>query len=552
MLAGLGSIRIAHKIPLLVIISSLLLALAIGVTTYFQAQTLAHDSNREKLFGVLAAKETALKEYLEGVSADINSLATNKTVTLAQSKLTRTFKKEKGAKLDALRNLYATDAPADERKQVVHAKDKSSYSKTHRSNHAWFLNHLTANGYQDLYLFDKKGNLIYSVLKEADFLHNFKTGPYKDSHLGEIFDKAIAAAKGSQFFMDFAPYTASNDAMAAFIAQPIYRGEDLLGVIAIQLNSSKLDHIMQNVVGLGNTGETYIAGSDGYWRSNSRLSDEIAFMKFKAPEKIVNAISENERGFGTFTNWQGVKVDAVYTPMEFLGTRWASIAEQAETEIEAPIHQMRLLMIGITLILLVIVIAVAVLVSRGITRPLTVMTGSMAKLAEGELNVEIPDRDSQDEIGKMAGALKIFRKNALERHKLREEQEIAANNREARAKKLNELVNEFSLKMRDSVENVSHSASNMNSTASDMANNAQGADQQAKEAANASNSASSNVQTAAAAAEELSASIQEINQRVAHSTTITSQASNEAQSTNDQVNGLVATADRIGEVVDLI
>ena len=93
MLGVFGSLRISHKIPLLVIISSLLLALAIGVTNYFQARELAHNSNLEKLRGVLSAKEVAITDYLEGVSADLESLATNKTVGLAMSKLNRQFKK---------------------------------------------------------------------------------------------------------------------------------------------------------------------------------------------------------------------------------------------------------------------------------------------------------------------------------------------------------------------------------------------------------------------------------------------------------------------------
>ena len=381
---------------------------------------------------------------------------------------------------------------------------------------------------------------------------NFQEGPLKDSALGQAFRDAFAAQPGEKFFYDFAPYAGNDGAKAAFLSQPIYRGNDVIGVIAIQLTVAKLDHVMKRAVGLGETGETYLAGSDGLWRNNSRLSDEPAFMSFKADDEVLQAVAGGERGFGTFNSWRGNAVEAAYAPLDFLGTRWAVIAEQAADEIEAPLNQMRNLMIIITLVLLVIVIAVAFLVSRGITRPLTAMTASMGDLAEGKLDVEIPDQDKQDEIGAMARALLIFKENAEERRRMRAEQEQETQQREERAKALNDLVNQFSLTMQQSVESVASSAGNMSDTASDMAHNAEDADRQAKEAANASNSASSNVQTAAAAAEELSASIQEINQRVSHSTTISSKAADEARTTNDQVTGLVDTADRIGEVVNLI
>ncbi|RED49761.1 methyl-accepting chemotaxis protein [Aestuariispira insulae] len=553
MLGVFGSLRISHKIPLLVIISSLLLALAIGLTTYFQAQELAHESNRQKLSGVLAAKEQAVSDYLGGVTADLNSLATNKTVSLALAKLTRHLKKElKANKIDALRQAYATSAPVEERKKVEFAEDGSSYSKTHRSNHEWFLNHITANSYEDLYLFDDDGNMVYSVIKEPDFGHNFVNGPFKDTKLGEAYRNAFSAADGTQFFFDFAPYDGSGGQMAAFMSQPIYRADDVIGVIAIRLNVINLDKIMTNVVGLGQTGETYLAGADGLWRSNSRLSSEPAFMSFQAAPAIVEAVRANEGGFGTFTNWRGNPVEAAFAPIDFLGAKWALVAEQASEEVEAPIDHMRNLMVIITLVLLLIVIAIAFLVSRGITRPLTAMTTSMGALAEGSLDVEIPDQNRQDEIGAMARALLIFKENAEERRRLRDEQEEETKKRVEQAKALNDLVNQFSVTMQQSVETVAASAGTMSDTATDMARNAEDAERQAKEAANASNSASSNVQTAAAAAEELSASIQEINQRVSSSTNISSQAAGEAKSTNEQVNGLVATAERIGEVVNLI
>jgi methyl-accepting chemotaxis protein len=71
-------------------------------------------------------------------------------------------------------------------------------------------------------------------------------------------------------------------------------------------------------------------------------------------------------------------------------------------------------------------------------------------------------------------------------------------------------------------------------------------------AAKASGEASNNVNNVAAASEELSTSITDIGRQVKHAATIASRAVDQARQTDGTVQGLVATASRIGEVVGLI
>ena len=68
----------------------------------------------------------------------------------------------------------------------------------------------------------------------------------------------------------------------------------------------------------------------------------------------------------------------------------------------------------------------------------------------------------------------------------------------------------------------------------------------------ASEEASTNVQTVASAGEELFSSINEISRQVAESARISNEASEHAQQTNVQINGLAEAAQGIGEVISLI
>jgi HAMP domain-containing protein len=77
-------------------------------------------------------------------------------------------------------------------------------------------------------------------------------------------------------------------------------------------------------------------------------------------------------------------------------------------------------------------LALAFLIGRGIVRPLTGMTNTMATLAAGNHDVTIPGAERTDEIGDMARAVEVFKTNMIEAERLSAEQEAA---RAARARR---------------------------------------------------------------------------------------------------------------------
>jgi len=72
-------------------------------------------------------------------------------------------------------------------------------------------------------------------------------------------------------------------------------------------------------------------------------------------------------------------------------------------------------------------------VSRRITRPLNRLQGCMRSLAEGEIELEIPDTARRDEVGTMAQAVEIFKRNAVEHRRV--EAEAAAGRAQGEAER---------------------------------------------------------------------------------------------------------------------
>ncbi|MDR3435381.1 cache domain-containing protein [Telmatospirillum sp.] len=200
-----------------------------------------------------------------------------------------------------------------------------------------------------------------------------------------------------------------------------------------------------------------------------------------------------------------------------------------------------------------VMLVLSFLISRSIASPILSLTSIMHQFAEGNLASEVPGADRKDEIGGMAKAVQVFKNNAGQLQKMREEQEAAAVRAAADRKQVvRQMADTFEANVMNVVKVVSASSSELQTTAQSMSAAASQATSQATTVAAAAEQATANVQTVASAAEELSSSIAEISRQVTESARISTAASEETAHANDMVQGLAAAANRIGEVVKLI
>ncbi|MCR9254633.1 MAG: methyl-accepting chemotaxis protein [Alphaproteobacteria bacterium] len=204
------------------------------------------------------------------------------------------------------------------------------------------------------------------------------------------------------------------------------------------------------------------------------------------------------------------------------------------------------------LVALVIGVVAAFAIGRSISNPISLMTGAMRQLAEGDKAAEIPARDHKDEIGDMAGAVQVFKDNMIKADELAEAQRADQETRERRAQRLAELTASFDSSVAGILQTVSAASQQMKQTSEKMTALSSETTQQTARVKDTSTQALQNVQTVAAASEELAGSIAEISSQVATSTQIAGKAVSTADDAQNQVEGLVRSANRINEVVDLI
>ena len=187
-----------------------------------------------------------------------------------------------------------------------------------------------------------------------------------------------------------------------------------------------------------------------------------------------------------------------------------------------------------------------------VARPLGGITGLMSRLAGGDLTVEVEGGERRDEVGALARALAVFKGNALEAKRAAAQQEADRATKVRRAQALEQLTKDFESRIETLANALSSAARQMQTAAQSMSSTADGAREQSVAVAAASDEASANVATVAAATEELAASIKEIARQVTESAAISGKAAVEAKRTDQTVQALADSAQKIGEVVELI
>jgi methyl-accepting chemotaxis protein len=412
-------INLAQKLPILMIGLTALAICVSGFVSYRQASSALLVEAEEVLETIAEARAIELEIWLTSMDIDIRSQAGNPTILSAVRGLGEAWNAISADQTEYLQKVYIDDNPnsVGEKDGLAFADDGSAYSQVHKLYHDYFKKLVDENGYYDVFILNTDGEMLYSVLKETDFATNFLTGPHKDTGLGDVVRKSLAATDATIVFQDYENYTPSIDAPAAFLGAPIIdRLGNVKGVIAFQLASDRTDSILQRRTGLGETGDAYMVGTDFLLRSNPVLGDVdgARILVERVESEAAQKALQGETGLliqETQNSDTGEIVEnvAAYRSIDFHGVRWGLVTEQDIDEILTPAFNLRDDMIRDGLIMMAVVALLGYLISRSISRPLTRVEHSMRSVSAGDYSAAVSGTERGDEIGGIAKALDEFR-----------------------------------------------------------------------------------------------------------------------------------------------
>lgn len=187
-----------------------------------------------------------------------------------------------------------------------------------------------------------------------------------------------------------------------------------------------------------------------------------------------------------------------------------------------------------------------------VVRSLTGMTDAMGRLANNELDTEVPEADRKDEIGDMAKALETFKVNGKERERLEAEQKAAQQKQMERAEEVSTEVAQFEEAIAEIATKLNDSAQNLQVMASELSSAMEKTDAQSSSVAAAALEASTNVQTVASAAEEMAMSVQEISRNVSDTANTARSCSTAAENSQQKLDMLQTAVNDIGAIIESI
>jgi methyl-accepting chemotaxis protein len=206
-----------------------------------------------------------------------------------------------------------------------------------------------------------------------------------------------------------------------------------------------------------------------------------------------------------------------------------------------------------TIIAVGAVLTFAALIGRATGRSIKLIASATQRLANGDTSIDVRALARRDELGAIVDSLDVFAANLTKMAILQADQEAQKRQAEAeRRAALLDLARAFEGSVRGVVAAVAASAKEVQLSASTVRQTAEQTSREAVTVADAADAASHTVQNVASASQELSSSIREISRQVAISSTVASQAVQEAERTNQTVGVLADSARKIGDVVKLI
>ena len=202
----------------------------------------------------------------------------------------------------------------------------------------------------------------------------------------------------SQFIQE-PSYTLSLGKMTLVASRPVFDHGLALGVLAGRADLASLNAVMVGRAGLGQTGETYLVGS------NHRLLTELRQPGHDIPNAYIRtsgttaAVDEKVNGSAMYQGYDGQVVIGVY--------RWIpqlSVALLAEQNAGEALRATRLALWttgSIAVLATVLAIVIGTLLIHTIVRPLSELGETAGRIADGELDLTAKVK-RDDEIGRLA------------------------------------------------------------------------------------------------------------------------------------------------------
>jgi signal transduction histidine kinase len=255
-------------------------------------------------------------------------------------------------------------------------------------------------GLSDIMLVSPKGRVVY-VSSPAHYAKDFM------NILPDTKQKAFAEGKNGVYFSDLFLSKAEGNRFAMLVTAPAFDFDNaFIGVIAFEIDMSSLYKLIQEVTGLGDTGEVLLGkkiGNEVVYLNPLRHDPEAALRKsISMGGTLGGPIQEavqGRKGAGRLIDYRGKKVIAAWRYMPSLD--WGMVAKIDTDEAFAEVTKLRNVVLIILLTVFVLCGIIAFSIAQSISAPIKTLSKGAEIIGSGNLDYEVGS-NLKDEIGQLS------------------------------------------------------------------------------------------------------------------------------------------------------
>lgn len=273
---------------------------------------------------------------------------------------------------------------------------------------------LDAYGVGNILLININGQVVYSAQPHS-YGHfggaSVTSGIYKGTRLEECFQSSMKADGKSVQFFDFKYYSQVQRTMSFFciksfaefdhLSEGIKKG-DVMGVVAVELNTVKLNSMLASREGQGDTGQIYLVGEDSilrsdFYRKKEELNINLSHKNLQVlTHPLLDSVLKNKKsGSEIVVDPTGDIVLSSFAPLDVFGKTWGVFAEKSMDEITQPVRTLLQFVLISSAFLFLFIGLGAVYLTNTLIRPLVRAASTLGQVTVSlSSNSQVLNQDS--------------------------------------------------------------------------------------------------------------------------------------------------------------
>lgn len=382
---------------------SLIPLLIVSATFFYVLIANLEDENFAKLEFVNEAKQAEIRQYLQFASRQADSLSQTNIVRYSIGEFygfSYGFREISPEPEEAARILRAafgvggTASRADRDKLISTAL---IYDNMHAQFHGEYQAFIDSAEYDNLYLVNNQGRIVYSVEKD-NYLATSIYGPLANAPVAQISQKLLSTEEDLGIvFHDF-DEDAVTGHFAAYLAVKVKFYSRPSGVVVFRLPTNGVERLVQSET--REAGRVFLLSSNRQVLSHPSESDYTISDKPGAARTLrPTSDRETAKVSNGLTNGPAL---AAFGGVRVFDRDWLLVSEVPSSQAYASVNTLIATVSALALLAIPILFFIATRLASSATRPILRITNTAEAIAAGDLNRTMPDIEKPIELKRLA------------------------------------------------------------------------------------------------------------------------------------------------------